>query len=87
MDMQQRFHWADYLVFLSVLLMSFIVGVYQRFTGGRQKSTNEYLMGDRYAFLSFLFIMQCMLLDMSFLFIMQCMLHDYVMPGNHFLNY
>lgn len=37
----------DYLVFISMLAISVGIGVYYRFTGGKQKSTKEYLMADR----------------------------------------
>ena len=56
MDSKKVFHWGDYLVFLSVLAISFVIGVYQRFTGGRQKSTDEYLMGNRSVILFVLYI-------------------------------
>ena len=41
------FHWADYVVFASTLAFSFVVGIYQRFIGDRQRSTKEYLLGNR----------------------------------------
>ncbi|KAG8266488.1 putative sodium-dependent multivitamin transporter [Homalodisca vitripennis] len=44
---QQHFHWADYLVLLAMLVFSAGIGIYFRFTGGKQKTTEEYLLGDR----------------------------------------
>ena len=41
------FHWADYVVFGVTLALAIAVGVYQRFTGDRQRSTSEYLFGNR----------------------------------------
>ena len=41
------FHWADYLVFAATLLIALGIGVFQAFTGDRQKTTKEYLMGNR----------------------------------------
>lgn len=35
---------ADYAVFATMLLTSAAIGVYYRFTGGRQKTTKEYLL-------------------------------------------
>ncbi|XP_055695888.1 putative sodium-dependent multivitamin transporter [Lutzomyia longipalpis] len=37
----------DYVVFIVMLLISAGIGVYYRFTGGKQKTTNEYLLADR----------------------------------------
>ncbi|XP_059613300.1 putative sodium-dependent multivitamin transporter [Phlebotomus argentipes] len=37
----------DYVVFVLMLLISAGIGVYYRFTGGKQKTTNEYLLADR----------------------------------------
>lgn len=38
---------ADYVVFGIMLVMSASVGVYYRFTGGKQKTTQEYMLGDK----------------------------------------
>ncbi|ELU15287.1 hypothetical protein CAPTEDRAFT_171192 [Capitella teleta] len=40
-------HWVDYLIFVSFLLVSVCIGVYHSLTGGRQKTTQEFLMADR----------------------------------------
>jgi len=37
----------DYVVLGMMLVISAAIGVYYRFTGGRQKTTQEYLLGDR----------------------------------------
>uniref|UniRef100_A0A6M2DZL7 Putative sodium-dependent multivitamin transporter n=1 Tax=Xenopsylla cheopis TaxID=163159 RepID=A0A6M2DZL7_XENCH len=37
----------DYAVFILMLLISASIGVYYRFTGGRQRTTQEYLLADR----------------------------------------
>ncbi|PAA58440.1 hypothetical protein BOX15_Mlig031137g1 [Macrostomum lignano] len=42
-----QFIWADYLVFSVFLVGSAAIGIYFSMTGGRQKTTTEYLMGDR----------------------------------------
>ncbi|XP_069103671.1 sodium-dependent multivitamin transporter-like [Argopecten irradians] len=38
---------ADYLVFAAALLVSLAIGVYYALSGGRQKTTKEYLLGNR----------------------------------------
>lgn len=38
---------ADYVVIVIMLMLSASVGLYFRFTGGRQKTTREFLMGDK----------------------------------------
>ncbi len=42
-----RFHIVDYVVFVALLLISLGIGVFQAFTGGKQRTTFEYLMGNR----------------------------------------
>ena len=41
------FHVADYVVFVLMLGVSAAIGVYFDRTGGRQKTTSEYLLADR----------------------------------------
>lgn len=41
------FHIADYVVLTVLLLLSLGIGIYYAFSGGRQKSKEEYLVGDR----------------------------------------
>lgn len=41
------FSAIDYVVFIGMLVISAAIGVYYRVTGGKQKSTKEYLMADR----------------------------------------
>ncbi len=43
----RTFHWADYVVFGASLMVSAGIGIYYRFTGQRQKSTREFLMGGK----------------------------------------
>ena len=42
------FHTADYCIFGAVLLIFLAMGLYHAFSGGRQKTIGEYLMGDRH---------------------------------------
>lgn len=41
------FLWPDYLVFGIVLAVSAVIGFYYACTGGRQKTTREYLLADK----------------------------------------
>ena len=41
------FHWADYVVFVATLVIALGIGIVQGFTGDRQRTTSEYLMGNR----------------------------------------
>ena len=41
------FHIGDYLVFVGVLLFSLAIGLYHAFTGGKQRTTKEFLVGNR----------------------------------------
>ena len=41
------FHWADYLVFSLSLAVGLGVGIVFFFTGGKQKTNDEYLLGGR----------------------------------------
>ncbi|XP_077993904.1 sodium-coupled monocarboxylate transporter 1-like [Glandiceps talaboti] len=45
--MAATFSAADYVVFSLVLVLSACIGLYHAFTGGRQKTTSEFLMADR----------------------------------------
>ncbi len=40
------FHIADYFIFAAVLIASTSIGLYHAFTGGRQRTTNEYFMAN-----------------------------------------
>lgn len=42
-----RFGVWDYVVFATTLLISSSIGVYYRFTGGKQKTADEYLLGGK----------------------------------------
>ena len=44
---EKGFHIVDYLIFSSVLVVSLGIGLYHAFTGGKQRTTKEYLMGNR----------------------------------------
>jgi len=45
--MHPSIHVVDWLVFGAVLLISLLVGVYQACSGGKQKTSGEYLLGNR----------------------------------------
>ena len=40
-------HWLDYVIFVSVLLVSLCIGLYHGCIGGRQKTTTEFLLANR----------------------------------------
>jgi len=40
-------HWADYLILVVFLVISLGIGFYHSLTGGRQKTTSEFIMGNR----------------------------------------
>ena len=44
---QPHFHVVDYVVFLATIAVSLGIGVYFAVSGGKQKTNEEYLMGDR----------------------------------------
>jgi len=46
-QIESTFSLADYLVLAAVLLISSIIGLYYRFSGGKQKTDREFLMADR----------------------------------------
>src|SRR5688572_14419994 len=45
--MESHLHWADYLVLAGFLVISLAIGIYHSLTGGRQKTTAEFIMGNR----------------------------------------
>lgn len=45
--MESTLHWADYLVLAAFLAISLGIGVYHALTGGRQRTTSEFIMADR----------------------------------------
>ncbi|CAD5121146.1 DgyrCDS9681 [Dimorphilus gyrociliatus] len=47
MEIKTSFHWADYLLFIGTLLISLGIGIYYAIAGGKQKTTKEYLMGNK----------------------------------------
>ena len=46
MPAKKGFHVADIAVFLTSLTVSIGIGFYHAFTGGKQRTTKEYLMAD-----------------------------------------
>ena len=40
-------HWLDYLIFVAFILASLGIGVYHSCTGGKQRTTQEFIMADR----------------------------------------
>ncbi|KAK3094940.1 hypothetical protein FSP39_008115 [Pinctada imbricata] len=47
MEDSQKFEIADWAVFIIILIISASIGIYHAFSGGRQKTTKEFLMGNR----------------------------------------
>lgn len=45
--MDKSFGVVDYAVFITMLIISGGIGVYYRFSGGKQKTNNEYLFGNK----------------------------------------
>ena len=45
--MDLTFHWADYVIFVCFLLVSLGIGVYYACSGGRQRTTSEFIMANR----------------------------------------
>lgn len=41
-----QLQWPDYLVFVLMLVVSILIGIYYRMTGGKQNTTAEYLLAD-----------------------------------------
>ncbi|KAG7188806.1 hypothetical protein KM043_008417 [Ampulex compressa] len=46
-DSSKTLQWPDYLVIAVVLSISAIIGIYYRFTGGRQRTAEEYFSANR----------------------------------------
>ena len=42
-----RFHVADFVIFSCTIVISIGIGIFYAFSGGRQKTTSEYLVGGR----------------------------------------
>ena len=42
-----KLHIVDYVIFIAVLVFSVGIGLYYAFTGGKQRTTKEYLMANR----------------------------------------
>lgn len=43
----QNFGVADYIVFVLTIIVSLAIGIYYALSGGRQKTTSEFLVGNR----------------------------------------
>ncbi|KAH3807557.1 hypothetical protein DPMN_135902 [Dreissena polymorpha] len=41
------FHWADYLIFFITIAVSLGIGIYYALSGGKQRTTSEYFVGNR----------------------------------------
>ena len=46
-DPSHSFHIADYVVFGATIVISIGIGIYYALSGGRQRTTSEYLVGGR----------------------------------------
>ena len=42
-----EFRWYDYVIFAATLAISLGIGIYYALTGGKQKTTKEYLLANR----------------------------------------
>ena len=47
MSEEASFRWPDYVILVTAVLVALGIGVYQAFSGGRQRTTSEYLTGNR----------------------------------------
>ena len=43
----REFHWLDYAIFSTMLAVSTSIGLYHAFSGGKQRTTKEYLLANR----------------------------------------
>lgn len=46
-ELVQRFSWADYLVFVAMLLVSAVIGIFYGFCGKKENDTKEFLMAGK----------------------------------------
>ena len=46
-NMADSLHWADYFIFVLFLSISLGIGVFHALTGGRQRTTSEFIMANR----------------------------------------
>src|SRR6218665_1544684 len=44
--MKSELIWADYLILVGFLVVSLAIGIYHSLTGGRQKTTSEFIMAN-----------------------------------------
>ena len=47
LETYDSFQWYDYVIFTVTLLISLSIGVYYAVSGGKQRTTQEFLMADR----------------------------------------
>ncbi|KAK3095173.1 hypothetical protein FSP39_011031 [Pinctada imbricata] len=47
MDSRHVFHVADYVIFVVTIVVSLGIGIFYAFSGGRQRTTSEFLVGNR----------------------------------------
>ena len=47
MEIASALRWPDYLILASFLVISLGIGLYHALTGGRQKTTSEFIMANR----------------------------------------
>ncbi|ELU06321.1 hypothetical protein CAPTEDRAFT_122487 [Capitella teleta] len=45
--MENQLHWADYVIMAVLLGISLAIGVYHSLTGGRQRTTSEFILANR----------------------------------------
>ncbi|ELU06320.1 hypothetical protein CAPTEDRAFT_204194 [Capitella teleta] len=45
--MENQLHWADYVIMVGLLGISLAIGVYHSLTGGRQRTTSEFILANR----------------------------------------
>lgn len=45
--MESHLKWPDYLILSGFLVISLSIGIYHSLTGGRQKTTSEFIMANR----------------------------------------
>ena len=46
-DTYDTLRWYDYLIFVVTLLIPLVIGAYYSVSGNKQKTTSEYLLGNR----------------------------------------
>ena len=79
------FHWVDYILFVAMLIGSLGIGVYAARTGGKQKTTREFLIGNRELTLLPMFVSFLMSYTsgMYHMYLSVCSFED-TLVGSHF---